>query len=82
MVKPTAILRERFERELEVLRDIFGRHSRQVEIAEEDGPMSWDEAMSEPIIFPLKLDVGGEIRIKINHRESNGPLLGGEKVMK
>lgn len=68
-------IRKAWEREMELLKKIFGSVPSE---AEEDGPMEWDEAMEKPMVVPVKLDKGGKMEIKINH--DRRPILGGQKV--
>ena len=64
------LLREEFERELEVIKKIFPDDPEQVEVAERVGPMTWNEAMNEAVTIPIRLEAGGIIEMKINHRKT------------
>lgn len=62
-------LEEKFEKELQILRDFLPTEPDELEKAEEDGPMSWEKAMERPLLYGIELDVGGDIEIKINHNQ-------------
>ena len=75
-------LRRAFEREIERLKSYFPNDPKQLEIAEEDGPMKWEDAMEQALIIPIELGVGGKMEMKINHDETDRLKFQGEKVFK
>ena len=73
-MNPNQWLQEQFETQMERISSLYPEitESEEFEQAQEDGAMSWEEAMSEPLYYNLDLEVGGELEIKINHDETPG----------
>lgn len=79
-MNPNEWLQEQFETQMERISSLYPEitESDEFEQAQEDGAMSWEEAMSEPLYYNVDLEIGGELEIKINH--DKGPSFQGQKV--
>lgn len=58
-------VKEEFEHMIQQLEDFVGS-SPELEKAKDEGPMEWEEAMSKPLILPIRLENGGKIEMVIN----------------